>query len=486
MNGQLLIEERLEIAALGGEIEALRTTPGQRREVVRFARPGADLLDNYKAAQGIVINRQRDPTPADQQTIDDLIKPLTDHLLQVVPSGMRERARRFAPTSRLAIELKLIDPSLEEYPWELVGESGLIHPDLATVVIWRRVAGPLEVRRPTRWTNTLLLTGSAAMRRVSPFIHEELEWISSSMEQFPDIHTVRLPNLAAGIRDALDQHRPVAFHLAGHGTEERIQFQAEPGATLHEIDVHPRFLADDLHEFGVIAVLLNCCNSAGMPSDAERPPAYQIADGSGAATIGMGSRLQPYLGALFSRAFYAHLCVGASVLEAFVVGRELIRNHPAFSSMWSIPIMYSTTSNVIPFPQSEDTRLRHRLGQVQLHLELLGRELDALLDVPALTPGVWAERTATPAARIDSILTNLEADRPSEPTIPSGRQLGREGRLRSELTSFLEGLSDTVFRLSDPSAKSRDRGDALQRLRIQRRQQQRVLTSVSRILERVS
>ena len=78
-----------------------------------------------------------------------------------MPSPVRQRIA--AAAGRLvAIEVTVASQSLEHYPWELIGDPGLLDADAANVTVWRTVTSP-PLETPKRWGGSVLLAGSEAM-----------------------------------------------------------------------------------------------------------------------------------------------------------------------------------------------------------------------------------------------------------------------------------------------------------------------------------
>ena len=182
--------------------------------------------------------------------------------------------------------------------------------DAADVTVWRRVPPP---RKPPlrRWTTRILLTGSAAMRRTPPFVREELKWIAGELAPL-NLDPVQLADIQPDLGRLLTEHCPGAFHLVAHGTSRGITFQAQPGPTPDELQIAPAFLGRALEESAVWVASFNCCDSATPATSQIRPVAYQIAERSGAVTIGMAGLIRPYPGARFAQTFYHWLGRGCS------------------------------------------------------------------------------------------------------------------------------------------------------------------------------
>ena len=147
------------------------------------------------------------------------------------------------------------------------------------------------------------------------------------------------------------------------------------GPALTRPNALPELIARGLEEAWTWLAVLSCHDSATVPSGGGRPPGYQIADASGAAVIGMAGSVPPYPGGLFATTLYRGLADGFSVLHAYHEAVCRVRHHDPRSTMWSIPVMYAETSNVVPFPVSDEARIRLSLVYFRRHAETLDREL---------------------------------------------------------------------------------------------------------------
>jgi hypothetical protein len=473
------MRERLELALADGEIHSLRNTPG-RSELVKLAAPDAEL-ERYRLTLAMTAKREDPPDEQFRQRIRELTRPLQAALQQAIPAETRERMAAKGPGSvrrLISIELTLNSVALEKYPWELIADPETLCGNAADVTVWRRV--PPSPERPLRrWTTRVLLTGSAAMRRTPPFVREELEWIAGELAPL-DLDPVQLADIQPDLERLLTKHRPGAFHLVAHGTSRGITFQAQAGPTPDELQIAPAFLGRALEESGVWVASFNCCDSATPASSQVRPVACQIAARSGAAAIGMAALIPPYPGALFARTFYHGLGCGRSVLEAYHLGVRAVRADPIYSTMWSIPVMYANEAEVIPFPVSDEARIRLGLGQIRDHLIALGAEFENLASWGSGSPGEWSNRAARSRVRLDCIESYA-----SEVAAACARRLRHEHGRRHiefpqrELGSFVRGTADWLARLTESAL-----GPAvLSKVPRQQRQREFLLETMEELLE---
>lgn len=483
------VKEQLELALVSGGIKSLRTTPDEPSELVQLAEPSAAEIDNYRLAMAKTASLEQAPDPATRKYISDLIRPLRDRLAEAIPTQTRNRlfARGSGTTQKLAaIELMIEDPELEAYPWELIAEPSAFGMDAAEVTVYRRVVPDLVRPTPQRWTNHILLTGSEAMRRVPPFVHEELTWITNELTAH-DLEVACYPDAQPNLEHLLVRHQPEAFHLVAHGTSTGIQFQAERGPTLSELRIDPIFIGRALGRSAVWVAMFNCCDSATTDLSRGKSPARRIAELSRAVTIGMAGRVQPFIGAMFARNFYRWLGDGYSVLQAYHEGIRSIRDHDTYSNMWSIPIMYATDAEIIPFPTSEKARIRLGLNQIRIHLMALDSELAELAALADGSPGEWSARTSTPVIRIECIETYLSAVAAAfARTIRPDRYRRRIERAQTELTSVLASTSKSLSSLSDAKGEPSQRREVIGKVPLHRLQQQRMIGQVEHLLRELN
>jgi hypothetical protein len=407
-SGVPIIKENLKIAIRDGRIYSARLTPNEQPDTNNCLFPEDDQLLDYTTALAITHGLTARPDAEKRQRIRDLRRPLCVSLLKAVPKAVRERIAEAARTRQLvAIEISLIDEALEKYPWELIGEPGVICRSARRVAVWRKPVSQGERPQPKRWQNSILLTGSASMRHASPYIEQELAAIELELRSAAiEVHSNSqlVPN---ALEPLLEGERPRAFHLAAHGTSESLQLQGRPGPTLEELDIDPKFVGAALGDSDVVVGVFSCCNSAAVPYGGGLPGAYHIAKLAEASVVGMSSIIHPYVAIIFAQGFYACLAAGGSALQAYHQGITRIRNHKIYSSMWSVPVMYSRDADVIPFPVGDEARARLSYQHIQSELEVLDGELAELAQMNFRDPAEWFEHTSTPAIRMECISSFL-------------------------------------------------------------------------------
>ena len=481
-----LIDERLSLNESGDRIVSTRLTPDQPPAREEFPRPSRSEMDGYRDAIVATLS----PALADEVKDHDPAEPLRTALAKAVPTAVRERiaaATTGGGADRLvAIEITLASTALEGYPWELIGEPGALSPAARHVVVWRSVMSPPGSLMPKRWRQSILLTGSAPMLRTSAYVADELSMIESELPEDDTIKKTGDPHLVINnLSELLKEHRPAVFHFAAHGTKEGFQLQAEPGPTLEELNVDPETIGAELGRSDVCVAVFNCCDSATPRSPGDRTAAHKIADLSDAAVVGMAGKIQPYVAAVFGSAFHASLTHGASVLEAYYQGVRQIRSQDAFTRMWSFPVLYSRTSNVIPFPATDEARARLGFEQIGRHLSKLSCELADIANTKCRSAREWAEQTATPSARIDCITSYLPALTGARPAASTdAASYGRRmKRTCAELSASLSASTAALSRLSDPRGEEAQRTLALGNLSVHRIEQQRILMNLDWLFE---
>jgi hypothetical protein len=457
------IAERLELALADGGIRSVRRTPGKPSAQVQLALPAEKMMQDYRNALETAAALTGPPDEVTTRRIRQLVLPLQKVLVQAVPEPARRRmATEIGAAGKLAaIELTLTDRQLERYPWELIADPAALRAGPLPITVWRSVLSPLDPPVRKRWTSSLVLAGRTAVR-------DELAVIRSELSGYSQIRVFDCPGIPSSFRPLLKEHPPAAFHLVAHES------------TLDDLTINPESFATDLGQSGVWVAVVSCRDSATVPSRESRPPAYEIAKRSGAATIGMAGLTQPDMSALFAAAFYRCLAGGFSALQGYHVAVRGIRDHGIYSTMWSIPVMYARTPNVIPFPADDQTRVRLGLEQVRFHVATLDRELKDLEGRDFRSAGEWARQTATPIVRTDCISEYLdEATAPVPAALPDERQ-DEINDARDELRSALSETADSLARLSRPEAQERRK--ALAKLQVRRMRQHRILRKLDRLI----
>lgn len=481
-----VLHERLSLTFADDLIQSVRLTPGQSSESVRLPPPPRAVVEDYQYALARAASLAAPPEAGVQVGIENLIMPMRNWLAEAVPRASRSRFGAATHDTSLALELTLASSELESYPWELIGDVGVLGPPDRRVTVWRSVIAPVDPTASKPWTNILLLVSSAAMLRVGPYAPEEIRMIAETIGSEESVRVLSHEGVTADFGKLLRDLRPSGFHLVAHATSDFFRFQAERGPTLAELQVDPTLLAAEISRSPVRLVMLNCCNSASPGSNGQRPAAYEVACQSGAATVGMSGQLQPFVGARFASAFYLEAARGGSVLASFEAGQSAIRTNPTYSSMWSIPTMYSQSADVIPFPVTDAARIRLGLQEARAHLEKLDADLAELAAKPDLTPGDWVSWSARVDVRVECI-RDYVLSMPSGGGVAMERRGGARiiARTGSSVLSFLTSVSHTVGVLKDPSEKSKSRRLAIERLIIHRQQNRRVLSGLAQALEAV-
>jgi hypothetical protein len=404
-----LIEECLELRLDGADLHSQRVTGGEPGDEVHVPLPSLEMVEGYRQALRKATGCGGPPDEGAVALARKLSASLQETLLQAVPELARRRlaeagARRARQLA--AIELRLRHSQLERYPWELIADPGALPTSTAGITVWRGVCPPLRaVYRG--WTGKLLLTGTAVPLRLAPSGHDELAWIKSELAGRGDLKVRLSPGIPASFGSLMAEYRPAAFHLVAQETGPGPPPGNGGGPALAGPDGLPRLTVPELTAVGTWLGVLNWRDSATVPPGGSRPPGYQIADEAGTAVIGMAGSVPPYPGGLFATALYRCLAAGFSVLHAYFEAVCRVRHHDPHSTMWSVPVMYADTSNVVPFPVSDEARIRLSLAHFRLHADALDSELEALARENIQSAGEWAERTATPSVRTTCVTEYL-------------------------------------------------------------------------------
>jgi hypothetical protein len=464
--GTQVIAERLELALADGGICSARKTPGEPSVQVRLALPEEKMLEDYRSALVAAAALTGPPDEVTSKRIRQLVVPLQQVLMQAVPEPARRRmtAKGGGAAAKLAaIELTLTDCQLERYPWELIADPEASCAGSLPIAVWRSVLSPQDPPVRKQWTSNLLLTGRVA-------VPDEMAVIKRELSGYGQIRVFDCPGIPTSFRPLLEKHPPAVFHLVA------------PVASLDDLTIRPESLATDLGQSGVWVAVVSCRDSATVPYGESRPPAYEIAKRSGAATIGMAGLTPPDMSGLFAAAFYHCLAGGFSALQGYHAAVRSVRNHGIYSTMWSIPVMYARTPNVIPFPTDDQARVRLGLEQVRFHVAALGCELEDLEGRDLRSVGEWAKQAASPIVRTDCISEYLAAATAcGHAALPEERQ-DEINDARDELESALSETADSLTLLSSSRAGAQERRKAQSKLPQYRMRHQRILRKLDRLI----
>jgi hypothetical protein len=353
------------------------------------------------------------------------------------------------------LEIVINDRRLENYPWELLAEPGLLTPPEVDVAVWRGVSLPPAERQAS---TAVLLIGSASLDLIPPFSHEEVGHLAQLLGAYPWIKPLPYPSITFGdFANVLDVIHPVVVHLVVHGSTDGFQFQASRTLPEDHYDIPAQELAGRIAKSAASVVVLNACDSATASADSD-PFARHICLAAKTTAIGMAAQLPANIAIVFAEQFYRHLALGARVIDAYRHAVHTIRAISGFANLWSVPVMYSTRPNLVIFPTDPSSRARLGFNEVSGHLEKLEAEIDNLVGYQDWTAGDWAENTAASAVRIAyvrdvlvTLTTTLEERRADLlHTLPL-----RQGC--DDLRSSLEELSVRLRRLTDPSSSRHER-----------------------------
>jgi hypothetical protein len=471
-----LIEECLELRLVGGNIRSRRVAQGEPDEV-RMALPPEEILESYRQA----LRKNTDHGGPPDRDAGRIATSLQNILLQAVPQSVRRRLAATGPREArqlAAIELRLLDSQLERYPWELIADPAALQARTGGVTVWRRILShPPPVYR--RWTGNLLLTGTPSPIKLTPAIDDELAWIKSELNGYGNVHIWHSTGIPSNFRQLMAEHPPAAFHLVAHETSPSAL--SETGASLN---VLLNLVASEQSQAGAWLAVLNCRDSATVPSIGSRPPAYKVAELSGGSAIGMAGPVHCYPGGLFAAALYRCLATGSPAVHAFSEAVCRIRNYGPYSIMWSIPVIYARTSNVVPFPVDDKARIRLGYVQIRLHVEALDRELQGLIHGSFQNSGEWADRTATPAVRTDCIKKYLSATTGCEGDKGDLRR-ERVNQAQHELEAALSATRASLDRLGHTALSTAERRQVLQELPVHCSLQQSILRKLDELIEEV-
>jgi hypothetical protein len=152
---------------------------------------------------------------------------------------------------------------------------------------------------------------------------------------------------------------------------------------------------------------------------------------------------------------------------------------------WSLPVLYSDTSNIRPFPCTDEARLRLSVQEVERHLAFLAQELADLANMSDCEPSGWAERTATPKVRIEGIASYLPALAAAQSSAEADQRLQQQKLQRTcqDLQAFLRASAETLSQLSAPGSQGRQQRPNRGELRLRRAELQRHLMNLRLLFE---
>jgi hypothetical protein len=388
---------------------------------------------------------------------------MRDAILGCLPPGLPALLQRLTQSSSkgllVELEIGVNDRELENYPWELLAEPGVLTPPGADVAVWRSVTSRTAERQAS---TAILLIGSASLDLRQPFTYEEVTGLDELLKRYPWTTPIPHHSIPFGkFSSLLDLVHPAVVHVVVHGTVDGFKFQSSGSVPESHYDITAQELAGRLARSATSVVVLDACDSA-TASPGSDPVARRISLDAGTTTIGMAAELPAKAGIPFATQFYQDLVLGATALEAYSNAVGSIRTISGSANLWSVPVMYSTEPNLVIFPADPRARARLSFNEVRTHLAALEAELDGLAGHRDWTPGDWAENTAASAMRVayvrDAIatLTKTLEERPAD--------LLYVLRLLQEcdaLETSLEGVSTQLHRLTAPSSSQKERAKDL-------------------------
>jgi hypothetical protein len=407
---------------------------------------------------------------------------MRDAIASCLPSGSPEllerRAQGLSNSPLVNLEIRVNDRALENYPWELLAEPGLLAPPETEVAVWRSVAtSPLDERQAS---TAVLLIGSASLDSVPPFAREEVDHLNQLLGEYRWVKPLPYPSITFGdFSKTLEVFRPAVVHVVVHGSTDGFQWQASRTISESHYTITPQELSGCLARSATSVAVLNACDSATASPDSD-PAARRISQERGATTIGMAAELPPSVGIAFAEDFYRRLAVGATVIEAHSHAVRSIRATSGFTNLWSVPVMYSSSPNLVIFPASSYARARLSFNEVSSHLGKLGEELADVADHRDWNSGDWAEKTAVSAMRITYVrdalttVTKILDERPAD--LLYAINLGQGC---ADLESYLADISSCLDRLTYSSSSDNERAGAADMVTDR-------LESIRRALQRIS
>jgi Tfp pilus assembly protein PilF len=274
---------------------------------------------------------------------------------------------------RLELMLDPRDPDLaavQALPWELLRKPGtsefLALSPQSPIVRYLAVSKAVKAARQPGTLRILAVAASPTHKGLDRLdLASELsnlqEAVSSSSAI--EIVTPERPTLA-GLRQALLDHKCHVLHFMGHGGSvpgqaERVLFlETEEG---NAEPVRGTDLVNKLAGFSLRLVVLNACESAGLPdysTGAERfEPFAGVANTlvlSGLpAVVAMQFPISDPAAIAFSRVFYQRLAAGEPVDAAVAEGRQALHSAAPTGFEWATPVLFQRTPTGELFPEKD-------------------------------------------------------------------------------------------------------------------------------------
>jgi hypothetical protein len=400
---------------------------------------------------------------------------MRDTILSCLPQDslelLKSSAQGLPEESLVELEIRVNDRALENYPWELLAEPGLLAPPETEVAVWRSVMTSLPDERQA--STAVLLAGSVSLDSVPPFAREEVDEITQLLREYRWVKPRPYPSVTFGdFSKILEVIRPAVVHVVVHGSTDGFNWQASRTLSESHYTITPQELAGCLARSGTAVAVLSACDSATASAEND-PAARLISEKRGATTIGMTAELPARIGIAFAKDFYRELAVGSTVIEAHSHAVRSIRGIPDSANLWSVPVMYSSSPNLVIFPAGSYARARLSFDEVSGHLEKLGTELGAVADHRDWNSGNWAENTAAPAMRITYVqdvlttLTKILDERPADLgyAIRLGQGCADLERSLADIRSCLDQLTHSASSGQERKGAANMVTDRLERIR---------------------
>ena len=381
-----LLPVRLELSSHAGELRQsvldLRRTGGER--VSAPAQLPSDIGDRccdwYRHLQA-----RSDLGQEGLRFWNKKHRELTDAMAEIIRSAVlpevlgelliKEFERR--PSQSLLIEICTDNEELDYLPFELLGHPGWGAGD--KVVVWRCCGGRVD-RKPVL---RLLVVRSAPYNMSLPQNEEEVSAIATMYihsEGRNGVETRVLSNSTYEDFTSISRDfRPGVIHLAAHGTLDSFQFHSPPLNDPVKYDSLARYFG---RSSSVTAVVSTACFSAHPAiRGEERHVCFtsELIKLGVPAAIGMASKITPWAAHVFCAHLYTALGEMRPIVEAYAEAVLAIRNmREEDNLLWSVPVMYAMSSNVIPFPHRGYFKLLAQMQNMVERIESVRRQLSRI------------------------------------------------------------------------------------------------------------
>jgi hypothetical protein len=258
-------------------------------------------------------------------------------------------ARAKSGGMKLRLWLRLEDPELARWPWELLCEPGeeflAFSPHVA---IARQVPGLAPTPAPLLSSPVRIVVAQANPTGTQPLdCAHEREFLESALRELVEkrrvevevLEAVRLPDIAAASGRRVD-----VFHFIGHGAFDELQGEGRLKLVGESGSSEPVTGWDLARALGRVGgcrlVVLNTCEGAkGGLDERFSDVAQRVCREVASTVIAMRYPISDPAAVAFTRHFYSGLASGLAVEDALRQAR-LGMSHERFVTQWASPVLF--------------------------------------------------------------------------------------------------------------------------------------------------